>query len=259
MDEYGLLGYPLSHSFSAGYFADKFAKNGIDACYSNFPLEKIEDFVQLLQTHPNLRGLNVTIPYKQAIIPFLDALDPEAKSIGAVNVIRFAREDSGKLTLVGYNSDLLGFRESIKPLIALLKKRLKADGKPVIKLKALILGTGGASKAVHYGLNQLNIDTMFVSRKQRTGVLTYEQLTDKHYRDYSIIVNTTPLGMSPVFEACPSINFAYITPDHLLYDLVYNPEMTCFLKRGAVNGALIKNGLEMLHGQAEAAWRIWNP
>jgi shikimate dehydrogenase len=212
----------------------------------------------LLAEHPTLAGMNVTIPYKQAVMPYLDALDKEAEAIGAVNVIKFSRAAKGKPFLIGYNSDLIGFRESIRPLIDQLKTRLQQkNGKNEIKLKALILGTGGASKAVCYGLHQLNIETLFVSRSMGSECVTYAQLVPQYYIDYQIIVNSTPLGMHPNADTFPSLDYDRIGPGHLLYDVVYNPGLTRFLQYGDQRGALIKNGLEMLHLQAEASWAIW--
>ena len=247
MKKYGLLGYPLSHSFSKGYFTEKFRKESIDAVYENFALPSITEFPSLILSEPLLAGLNVTIPYKQAVIPYLDALTPEAEAIGAVNVIRVER--SSETRLIGYNSDVIGFRESICPLV------LALGAGP---LKALVLGTGGASKAILYALKQLGIETLLVSRKPAPGQITYDDLTAAHYKEFRMIVNTTPLGMSPNVDTCPPIDYAQLGSEHLLFDVVYNPDTTLFLQKGETQGARIKNGLEMLHLQAEAAWDIWN-
>jgi len=247
MKKYGLLGYPLSHSFSKGYFTDKFRKESIDAVYENFALPSITEFPSLILSTPLLAGLNVTIPYKQAVMPYLDALTPEAEAIGAVNVIRV--EHSPETRLTGYNTDVVGFRESIRPLV------VSMGGS---SLKALVLGTGGASKAILYALNQLGIETLLVSRKPAPGQITYDDLTAAHYKEFSILVNTTPLGMSPNVDTCPPLNYSLLGDGHLLFDAVYNPDKTLFLQQGEARGATIKNGLEMLHLQAEAAWEIWN-
>lgn len=248
MRQYGLLGYPLSHSFSKGYFTEKFRKEGIAAAYENFALPSIEELPELIAYSPFLAGLNVTIPYKQAVIPYLDALDPVAEAVGAVNVVRIIRSGDD-LRLVGYNSDVVGFRESIRPLVAALGSE---------PLKALVLGTGGASKAIVYGLRQLGVEPLLVSRQAGLGQLSYEQLKPAFYKEYRIIVNTTPLGMSPKVDACPPLDYSLLGPEHLLFDAVYNPEKTLFLQKGEAMGSTIKNGLEMLHLQAEAAWDIWN-
>lgn len=254
MRKFGLLGYPLLHSFSKVWFNEKFSREGIDAVYDTYPIPSIEQFPDLVRDNPGLVGMNVTIPYKQVVIPYLDALDAETEAVGAVNVIKFIKTGSKKPFLKGYNSDLVGFRESIRPFIEKIKS--VTDGGT--KLKALILGTGGASKAIYYGMNQLGVNTMFVSRTPAAGRLTYGQLTPDHYIDYQIIINTTPLGMSPDTGSCPALDYSLINSGHLLFDVVYNPEKTLFLKKGEEQGATIKNGLEMLHLQAEAAWKIWN-
>jgi shikimate dehydrogenase len=249
MKKYGLLGFPLSHSFSKGYFMEKFRKESIDAIYENFALPSITEFPSLIHSTPLLAGLNVTIPYKQAVMPYLDALTPEAEAIGAVNVIRMEHSSDGKAYLTGYNSDLVGFRESIRPLVSALGAG---------SLKALVLGTGGASKAILYALKQLGIETVLVSRKPAPGQITYDDLTAAHYKEFRILVNTTPLGMSPNVDTCPPIDYSQLGSKHLLFDAIYNPDKTLFLQKGETQGARIKNGLEMLHLQAEAAWEIWN-
>jgi shikimate dehydrogenase len=260
MKTYGLLGYPLSHSFSQGYFTDKFSKEGVAAVYENFSLPDIALFPDLINSLPQLAGMNVTIPYKQAVMPYLDALDPEAQAIGAINVIRVERSGNARPRLVGFNSDLVGFRESIRPYIEKIRQERSAVSGLVVKapLKALILGTGGASKAIAYGLRQLGVETLFVSRTPEAGRITYADLNKTHYQDYPVIVNTTPLGMSPNIDTCPPLDYTSLGPDHLLFDAVYNPEKTVFLRKGEEQGATIKNGLEMLHLQAEAAWKIWS-
>lgn len=247
MKLYGLLGYPLGHSFSAKYFAEKFAKEGIDATYKNFEFAEVADAVAYLLQQDDLQGFNVTIPHKQAIMPYLNGLSAEAEAIGAVNVVCVKRDADGTVKLLGCNSDVVGFSNSIQPLL-----------RPMLHSKALVLGTGGASKAVMYGLRKLGVEPIYVSRTPKEGQLTYNDLTPEVMRDYKVIVNCTPLGMYPKVDACPDIPYQYLTPDHLLYDLVYNPLETLFMKRGAAQGAVVKNGLEMLHLQAEAAWVDWN-
>jgi len=261
MKQYGLLGYPLSHSFSHGYFAEKFKKEGIDAQYENYAIASIDKLPQLIAENTQLVGLNVTIPYKESVISYIDILDPEAEAIGAVNTIRIERDGNHKPRLTGYNTDLPGFRESILPLVEKLRNssRIRFLEKTYegFALKALILGTGGASKAVEYGLKQMGIETLYVSRSPKGGRVTYENLSHSYYDEYHIIVNTTPLGMYPNVQTCPPIDYKCIGPNHLLFDAVYNPEKTLFLQKGEKQGAIIKNGLEMLHLQAEASWKIW--
>ncbi len=235
MRHYGIIGYPLQHSFSARYFSQKFAREGIDAEYSLYPMEDLKSQIEELLNR--LDGFNVTMPYKQAIIPYLDALDETAKAVGAVNVVH---------QRIGYNTDCIGFMESIRPL-------LRANDQ-----KALVLGTGGASKAVCYGLQQLGLTPTLVSRTKREGVLTYAELTEEVMAAYTVIVNCTPLGMYPQIENCPEIPYEYLSARHLLFDCVYNPEETLFLRKGAAQGAKTQNGIEMLYGQAKAAWKIWN-
>lgn len=246
MKQFGLIGYPLGHSFSKNFFNEKFHSENIDAEYVNFEIPTIEDFPKVVASHPNLVGLNVTIPYKEKVISYLDELDKDAASIGAVNVIRIIR-NKGKVTLKGYNSDVLGFTQSIEPL---LERH---------HTKALILGTGGASKAVNYSLRKLGLDTLFVSRSRRNeSTITYSDLTPERMEEYKVIVNCTPVGMYPQADLCPDIPYELLTPQHLLYDLLYNPNTTLFMKRGADQGATVKNGLEMLLLQAFGAWDIWN-
>lgn len=245
MQKYGLIGYPLKHSFSIGYFNEKFHSENIDAEYVNFEIPTINDFKKVIEENPDLCGLNVTIPYKEQVIPFLDSLDPDTAKIGAVNVIKIIRQ-KGKVRLVGYNSDIIGFTQSIQPLL-----------RPTHK-KALILGTGGASKAVFHGLKNLGIESTFVSRtREQNGVLVYEELTPEIMAEHTVIVNCTPVGMYPKVDFCPNIPYECLTPNHLLYDLLYNPNITLFMKKGEERGADTKNGLEMLLLQAFAAWEIW--
>ena len=246
MQKYGLIGYPLKHSFSIGFFNEKFKSEGIDAEYVNFEIPEINDFMEVIEENPNLCGLNVTIPYKEQVIPFLDELDKDTAKIGAVNVIKIVRGPKGKVKLTGYNSDIIGFSQSIQPLLQPYHK------------KALILGTGGSSKGIYHGLKNLGIDSVFVSRTQKEGMLTYEELTPEIMAEHTVIVNCTPVGMYPKVDFCPAIPYELLTPNHLLYDLLYNPNTTLFMKKGEEHGAVTKNGLEMLLLQAFAAWEIWN-
>ena len=245
MDIYGLIGYPLGHSFSRNYFNQRFQDEHTKAEYLNFEIPTIKDFPAILAQYPDLRGLNVTIPYKEAVIPYLDALSDDARAIGAVNVIR-VNDNGGKPFLTGYNSDVIGFSDSLEPL---LEKQ---------HTKALVLGTGGASKAVVYGLKKLGIEPQQVSRSEHTGMIRYADITLEMMEQYYLIVNCTPVGMYPHVDACPDIPYGAITKKHLLYDLIYNPDQTLFLKKGAEMGAKTKNGLEMLLLQAFASWRFWH-
>lgn len=242
---FGLIGYPLGHSFSLPYFTRKFEEEKIHAEYRNFPLEQIGEFEELVKREPNLAGLNVTVPYKQKIIPFLDALHPTARSIGAVNTIFFCRKE-GRLSLLGYNSDVTGFERS-------LKEHLKEEHK-----QALVLGNGGSSRAVIYVLDKLGIASQVISRQEGEGLLSYEQLNDGIIADSTLIINTSPLGMYPKVDGFPDIPYGALGPRHLLFDLVYNPEKTLFLKKGQEQGATIVNGTDMLIYQAEGSWEIWN-
>ena len=246
MDKYGLIGYPLGHSFSISYFNQKFADEGINAKYENFEIENIDQLQEVLDINPDLRGLNVTIPYKGKVIEYLDSITPEAQSIGAVNVIRVTHEGK-KIKLKGYNSDVIGFTKSIEPM---LDKKWHQ--------KALILGTGGASKAINYGLKSLGLETVFVSRYQRPGTIQYEQITPEVVREYNVIVNCTPLGMYPHTDECPLLPYEAMDYHTILYDLIYNPDETLFMKRGREHGAEVKNGLEMLLLQAFVSWEFWH-
>ena len=241
MDKYGIIGFPLGHSFSRGFFTEKFARESIDAQYLNFEIPDANMLREVLHNNPELKGLNVTLPHKQAVIPLLDELSDEAKEIGAVNVIRVR---DGKLK--GFNSDIIGFTESIKPLLQPWHK------------KALILGTGGASRAIRVGLTRLGIEWTYVSRTPREGMLTYSDLTAEVMQQYMVIVNCSPVGMFPKTGEAPNIPYELLTPKHLLYDLVYNPEETLFMQKGRAQDAIVKNGLEMLHLQAIASWEFWH-
>ncbi len=245
MTKFGLVGYPLGHSFSRSFFNDKFQGEKIDAEYLNFEIPSIEQFTEIIETHPELKGLNVTIPYKQQVMDYLDEVSPEARAIGAVNVVRV--EHNGKnVKLIGFNSDVIGFTQSIEPLLRTHHK------------KALILGTGGASKAINYGLKKLGLETLFVSRSKRDNCITYEDINADVLKEYEVIVNCSPKGMYPHTDECPDIPYEHLTYNNLLYDLVYNPEETLFMKNGKAHGAQVKNGLEMLILQALASWDFWN-
>ena len=246
MDNYGLIGYPLGHSFSISYFNQRFQDEGIDAVYENYEIPTIESLDEVLNLNPELKGLNVTIPYKEKVIPYLDSISPEARAIGAVNVIKVSHEGKN-VKLKGYNSDVIGFTKSIEPMIE--KKWHK---------KALILGTGGASKAINYGLRNLGLETVFVSRYERPDTIQYQNITPDVIREYNVIVNCTPLGMYPNTEECPQLPYEAMDSHTILYDLIYNPDETLFMKRGAQYGAQTKNGLEMLLLQAFASWEFWN-
>ncbi len=245
MKKYGIVGYPLGHSFSPGYFNEKFKNEGIDAVYEKYELPVITDLMAITEYTQNLCGFNVTIPYKEKVMSYLDSVSPEARAIGAVNVVKVT-EKEGKRYLSGYNSDVMGFSRSIKPL-------LEAQHK-----KALVLGTGGASKAVVYGLHKLGLDTMLVSRFKKDNTIQYEQINEELLNEYTVIVNCTPCGMAPHFDECPLLPYESLSSRHLLYDLIYNPDETLFLKKGREQGAITKNGLEMLLLQAEGSWEIWN-
>ena len=229
----------MGHSFSQRYFTEKFAREGIPARYDNYEMPSADGVVDLIASTPELVGLNVTIPYKQDVIPLLRSLDPDAEAIGAVNVIRIR-------DMRGFNTDVIGFRESIRPLLQ------------SHHTKALVLGTGGASLAVKNGLRQLGIEPLSVSRNCREGMITYDNIDEALLRDYTVIINCTPLGTFPNVDECVPIPYHLLTSRHLLFDLVYNPEETLFLRKGREQGAATKNGYEMLIRQAEAAWEIWN-
>ena len=239
MKQYGLIGYPLTHSFSPDFFNQKFRLENIAAQYKAFPLSTLYSFEALLAEHPNLSGLNVTIPYKTSIIPFLDELSDAAEKIGAVNCIQFAQ---GRL--IGHNTDYIGFAESLKPLLQAKHQ------------SALILGTGGASKAVAYALTELSIPYQYVSGTD-SSALQYAAINQEILAAHQIIINTTPLGMFPESDTCPALPYHLLNENHLVYDLIYNPEQTKFLAAAAAQGALTKNGSEMLYIQAEKSWAIW--
>jgi shikimate dehydrogenase len=241
--KYGLLGKNISYSFSKNYFTAKFDNPVFEGCtYENFDIQSIAEFPNVLAQNHDLNGLNVTIPYKESILPYLDRLSKTATEIGAVNVIKFTK----KGTLKGYNSDWYGCKKSLQPYL-----------KPHHK-KAVLLGTGGASKAIAYALQKLDITATFVSRNPAENELSYNQLTKTIFDEYQLIINCTPLGTSPNSDTFPPIPYEYITPSHLVFDLVYNPEKTVFLKQAEAQGATIVNGYEMLIFQAEKAWKLWH-
>lgn len=267
MTEYGLIGFPLGHSFSKKFFTEKFASENLNATYQNFEIPDISMLYDIVRQHPNLKGLNCTIPYKEAILPYLDSISPEAQEIGAVNVIKIQWNESCKscntspseqasrpttihhrkgFCLIGHNSDITGFTDSIAPL-------LKSHHK-----KALILGTGGAAKAIRVGLRALGLESTYVSRRDREGQLTYDDITPEKLKEHQVVVNCSPVGMFPHTDEAPQLPYDALTPEHLLYDLIYNPEQTLFLQLGEQAGATTKNGLDMLRLQALASWDIWN-
>ncbi|MEA4919020.1 shikimate dehydrogenase [Proteiniphilum sp.] len=246
---YGLIGFPLKHSFSAKFFTEKFYREGIDAEYLNFEIGDIQEIRHILLLNQQLKGLNVTIPYKEQIIPFLSEISPETRKIGAVNVIKIERRpgDMYYHKLIGHNTDYIGFKQSLQPLID-----------PASHRKALILGTGGASKAVAQALTDMQIEWRYVSRTPENERFTYNDLSPAVISEFTVIINASPVGTFPQTEDCPDIPYTHLTPRHLLYDLVYNPEETLFLQKGKRQGATVKNGREMLELQALAAWDIWN-
>ena len=248
MDIYGLIGKPLTHSFSQNYFSEKFIKEQIiDVKYELFELENIHDLPELIHRNPQLKGFNVTIPYKQVIIPLLDEITEPAKSIGAVNTVKLIKTVNDKYKLIGYNTDVIGFEKSLLLLIAGCNVK-----------KAIIIGTGGSAKAVAYVLKRNNIEFLFISRdpKNNNEVLA-ENISQETMNEVSLIINCSPVGMFPEINAVPPFNYSLICSHHILYDLVYNPEFTAFMKEGLKRGTKVKNGLEMLMLQAKESWKIW--
>ncbi len=246
MKRYGLLGYPLTHSFSKRYFTEKFEKENIDSSYQNFEIDTIGKFQDVIKNNPEIIGLNVTIPYKEQVIPYLDELNDSAAEIQAVNTIRIERSNSG-IYLKGFNTDTYGFENSLKPL-------LKDDHK-----KALILGTGGASKALKYVLKNLDIEYISASIEElKENEIRYGDIDEQVMAERLLIINATPLGTYPKVDTFPDIPYEFITGKHLLFDLVYNPEVTQFMAKGMEKGAAVKNGYEMLLGQAKRSYEIWN-
>ena len=241
MKRFGLIGRTLSHSFSKIYFTKKFQEEGLADCtYDNFELKTIEEFPSLIHSTPGIRGLNVTIPYKEEVIQYLSEQNEIVKAIGACNCIKVVGE-----RLIGYNTDAIGFRKSLEPFLQSHHQ------------KALILGTGGASKAIRYVLEQLGIKYLFISREKKVNSITYEELSEELLHSHHLIINTTPLGMYPTVDAAPPIPYQFLTPQHLLFDAIYNPAKTKFLAEGEKRGAQIVNGHQMLIEQAEESWRIW--
>lgn len=248
MKTFGLIGHRLGYSFSRKFFTDKFTQENLENYeYVNFELDSIDEFPGIFDQDKNICGLNCTIPYKQQIMPFLDEIDAEAAQIGAVNTVKITFKD-GKRFLKGFNTDIYGFENSLRPM---LEEKHK---------KALILGTGGASKAIKYILDKLNIEYLSASIEDQlfANEIRYSQITNELLKEYLIIIHATPIGTFPNVDNCPEIPYQSITSDHVLFDLVYNPEETLFLKKGKAQGAKTKNGLEMLHLQAIRAWEIWN-
>jgi shikimate dehydrogenase len=240
---FGLIGKNIGYSFSKKYFTDKFEKEELTDClYENFDLQAISQFPKIIRENPTLKGLNVTIPYKEKIIPFLDKLNKKATKIGAVNCIKITKK--GKLK--GYNTDYYGFKKSLEPLLQPHHQ------------KALILGTGGASKAIAFALEELGILYTFVSRSKREDALDYKFINATTFDNYQLIINCTPIGTLPNIEECPPIPYDFFTEEHIAFDLIYNPEETEFLKRAKAKNAVTKNGYEMLVLQAEKGWKIWN-
>ncbi len=261
MKKFGLIGYPLGHSFSEKYFTEKFEKEKLkDHHYQLFPVQNLSEIPDLLEHEKDLCGLNVTIPHKIGVMYYLNEIDKIAQAVGAVNCIKvthhhsvkslfsgeLCRLNSHKPTLIGYNTDAYGFEQSLKPLLENHHK------------KALILGNGGAARAVKFVLEKLKIEYKMVSRRPLKGMLSYEALSESIIKNHMLIINTTPLGTHPNTDACADIPYQLISSRHLLYDLIYNPEETLFLQKGKEQGAKTKNGLEMLELQAEKSWEIWN-
>lgn len=248
MNTFGLIGYPLGHSFSKKYFTEKFKKEGLtNFQYLNFEIESIDLLPKIFEKYPDIKGLNCTIPYKKQVMQYLDEIDEETQLVGAVNTIKPIRTDKG-LKIKGYNTDIIGFERSLKPM---LNEKHK---------KALILGTGGASKAIKHILTKLGIDYISASIEEPLfeKEIRYENIDRKMMGERLVIINATPLGTFPKVDNCPSIPYEFLSSDHVLFDLVYNPEVTLFMQKGIEKGTQVKSGLEMLHGQAEAAWEIWN-
>jgi len=244
--QYGLIGHPLAHSLSQTYFNTKFAAEGINAEYLNFDIEDIGQLMEVIAEHPRLDGLNVTAPYKEQIIPYLNSMDDDAREIGAVNVVKFLRDESGELKeLRGYNSDVIGFGQSVKPLLT------------PQRTAAMVLGTGGAAKAVRCALQKLGVQVSFVSRTKSEFTIAYPEITRAMVAEHKIIINATPLGKYPDDMLCPAFPYRFLTKNHLCYDLIYNPEETLFMKNSAKYGAETKNGLEMLLLQAFTSYDIW--
>lgn len=248
MKTYGLIGYRLGYSFSKGFFTEKFEKENLQEHeYVNFELDTIDEFPGIFEKNDHIAGLNCTIPYKQQIMPFLDEIDEEAATVGAINTVKIIRSEDG-VKLKGFNTDIYGFENSLKPMLSEKHK------------KALILGTGGASKAIKYILKKLGLSYISASIEEtlNDGEIRYEDINEDLLKEYLVVINATPLGTFPKVDNCANIPYEFLTADHVLFDLVYNPEETLFMKKGKAQGAAVKNGLEMLHLQAIKAWEIWN-
>lgn len=246
MRKFGLIGYPLGHSFSQKYFTEKFSRENINNCsYDNYPLKHIELLPGLIAGNPELCGLNVTIPHKTAVLKFIDVMEPSIDEIGAANVLKF-RRTGNDITVYGFNTDVTGIRDSITPY---LRDNIK---------NVLILGTGGSSKAAAYTMKTMGMNVKFVSRSGKDSILSYSDLSPDHFRSADIIINTTPLGMSPDISSKPEIDYRLLNEKHILFDFVYNPEYTSFLKAGKERGCTIITGLKMLYSQADQSWEIWN-
>ena len=248
MKTYGLIGYRLGYSFSKGFFTEKFEKENLQEHeYVNFELDSIDEFPGIFEKNDHIAGLNCTIPYKQQIMPFLDEIDEEAATVGAINTVKIIRSEDG-VKLKGFNTDIYGFENSLKPM---LNEKHK---------KALILGTGGASKAIKYILKKLGLTYVSASIEEtlNESEIRYEDINEELLKEYLVVINATPLGTFPKVDNCANIPYEFLTSDHVLFDLVYNPEETLFMKKGKAQGAAVKNGLEMLHLQAIKAWEIWN-
>lgn len=246
MRKFGLIGYPLGHSFSQKYFTEKFSRENINDCsYDNYPLKHIELLPGLIAGNPELCGLNVTIPHKTAVLKFIDVMEPSIDEIGAANVLKF-RRTGNNITVYGFNTDVTGIRDSITPY---LRDNIK---------NVLILGTGGSSKAAAYTMKTMGMNVKFVSRSGKDSILSYSDLSPDHFRSADIIINTTPLGMSPDISSKPEIDYRLLNEKHILFDFVYNPEYTSFLKAGKERGCTIITGLKMLYSQADRSWEIWN-
>ncbi len=245
MRKFGLIGYPLGHSFSKKYFTDKFLREHLDDCsYNNYPLTDIRQLPELVVSESSLLGLNVTIPYKTDVLKYLDEIDPESDRIGAVNVIKIKRSATA-IKLTGFNSDISGIKDTLMPFVSGSLRN------------ALVLGTGGSSKAICYILSSINVNYTLVSRSPKPGCITYSDIVPGLLADIQLIINTTPLGMSPDFTSKPDLNYDMLNDSHILFDLVYNPEITTFLKIGQERGCTIINGMKMLVSQAEKSWEIW--
>jgi shikimate dehydrogenase len=246
MRKFGLIGNPLGHSFSRKYFTEKFRRENISDCsYDNYPLASITELPGLLSSDPLLEGLNVTVPFKTEVLKYLDKIDPEANQVGAVNVLKIRRKGTGAM-ISGFNSDIFGIHENLKPV---LSQKIQ---------NAIVLGTGGSSRAVCHVLNKINVRYTLISRSLKPGCLTYTGLSSELLGKTQLIVNTTPLGMFPDIDGKPDIRYDLLNEKHVLFDLVYNPEMTAFLKEGKVRGCTVITGLKMLYAQAERSWEVWN-